>query len=162
MMPTAIRRLAIAVIIGAAAALGGDALLQLVLSLVRVRGGVAWWASVRWAEPAVWLVIGIMGWLAATPVGRRAADLVPAEESVALPASSALRLVGTVMLWWPVVRLSAEWIVLAAKLTLAGAWSDEGRVLLEPFYYSNLLTTNAPTMLAGLVLLALARHSPDS
>jgi hypothetical protein len=153
-----VRRVAAASVAGSLVALACDALLLLVLAAAQVRGGVVWWAGVRLTERSAWMAAAGLVWLGAGIVAAQLQETIPAPPAAALGSRAALRLVGLVMVGWPVVWLVATWVVLAVRLTAGGGWPYEGRVFLDSYYYSSALTSNAPTILGGLVLLAVARH----
>jgi hypothetical protein len=127
-----------------------DALLHLSLSAVRIGdGGPSWWEAGRLAERAAWVVMALLL--------RTGTRLTP----VAAPAMSraqGLQLVGGAMVIVPLAWALSTLVIFAIRMTWRGTWPIEGRVLVEPYYYSTLVLTNAPWMLAGAVLLVAARH----
>jgi hypothetical protein len=158
-----LRRLAATFAAGAVIALACDALLQLLLIATRP-GDVsaeAWLAGVRIGDRAIWIVAASVAWLASGIIAQGLGELVPWSGRPPLAAADALRLAGATFLVGPVLVVVATWVVFAVRLTLTAGWPYEGRILLEPSYYSGLVTTHAPTLMAGAILLALARHWPS-
>lgn len=76
-----------------------------------------------------------------------------------LSTRSAFVLVGAAAIVLPLVWVVTGWGLLALRMVALQSW-DEGRRFLAPDYYSFLVVTWGPWLLAGAVLLALARHAP--
>jgi hypothetical protein len=144
-------RLAAAFVTGATLVLLIDAAMHLALG-VAIETAPPWQAVV--APRAVWVVFGGLLWLLAPRV------LTPQSPALSssLTRAAAYRLVGIGMIGVPVVWLAAGWIVFASRITARASWAIEGRILLDPAYYSNVLLGVAPWLLAGAALLAAARH----
>jgi hypothetical protein len=146
------RRVANAAIAGAAAALVLDILLQMALSIVRPMA--PWRLNARIGEHVTWVVDAALAWLLAPMFGPWLEQVVTS----VVPRARAFGLVGAAMVACPVLWLAATWVVTAARITLTGDWSSEGLVFLSADYYSYALTRNAPWLLAGVILMAIARH----
>lgn len=153
-----IRRLAIAALAGASVALVCDALLEWVLTAVDIAGTSRRWPGPRPFARSVWIVASALVWLIAPFL---AARLEPDETVVtdsAMARPTAIRLVGLAAIVTPLLWVIATWLAAAARITLGGDWAVDGRVWLEPAYYSALVVDNGPWVLAGAALLAWARH----
>lgn len=156
-----IRNLAMAVGIGALAALLVDAALQNALAAVRSPGLSAttpWWMIGRVMERAPWLAAALFVWAAARPLARAAAAAWPADYVV--HRAAALAVVGGALIAAPLLWLAATWLVWAVKITLVGSWGSEGRIFLEGYFYSNVLMAYTPWAAGGAVLLTASRHVP--
>jgi hypothetical protein len=68
------------------------------------------------------------------------------------------RVVGIGLIAVPLLWLFATWVKMAIKIIAFGTWAADGRVFLEAYYYSDIVTANAPWMLSGAVLLLVSRH----
>lgn len=158
-----IRNLAMALGIGALAALLFDAALQNALAAVRSPGAPAmtpWWISGRVLERSPWIVAALLVWLWAPALSRTLSNAWPAAHVVGRGA--ALDVVGRAMIAAPLFWLVATWLVWAAKMTLVGSWSSEGRVFVAGYYYYNVLLAYTPWAAGGITLLALRRHVSDA
>jgi hypothetical protein len=159
-MDLTIRRIALAAFLGAALLMVCDAALQLSLAAVQVEAysGTSWWVTARVLERSVWLVAAALLWPAARPLARRLQDDRAIQAAPPMTSRMALRVVGTLMIALPILWLGATLMVFAVKTTLAGSWTNEGRIFLEPYYYSGVIGTNAPWLLAGAAVLAIGGH----
>ena len=157
-MKQTIRRIAAAGVFGAVLVMFCDAALQLSLSAIQTDGyrAVPWAARV--IKGSVWIVAATLVWLASGVLAARLTEAPALESTAGIAPHAALRLVGLGLIAAPMVWQVATWTVWAVTVTLTDNWSSEGRVLLEPSYYSNLILTNAPWILAGIMLLAVSRH----
>jgi hypothetical protein len=128
-----------------------DVALSLALAAVRVgASGLPWWVDARLVERSAWVVMALLVWMAS----RVMTDATAA----AMPRSTAARLTGRTMIVVPAAWVLATAIVLAVRLTWRGTWPVEGRIFVEPYYYSTIVLTYGPWMLAGAVLIAASRH----
>ena len=150
-----IRPLASAAVIGCAAALVADLLLQLALAAVRLDGG---WTALTpvWLERGRWVLAAALVWLIAPLLTPDSSDARGVGSP--LPRSAALTLVGRLMVVVPCVWAAATVILRAARLTVERAWPYEGRVFLTSDFYGSLIIGYAPWALGGLLLIALSRH----
>ena len=158
-----IRNLAMALGVGALAALFVDAALQNALAAVRSPGAptmTPWWMIGRVMERSPWIVTALLVWLWAPLLSRAASNAWPADHVV--DRSAALDVVGRAMVAAPLLWLVATWLVWAAKMTLVGSWSSEGRVFIAGYYYYNVLLAYTPWAAGGITLLALRRHVNDA
>jgi hypothetical protein len=80
----------------------------------------------RVMERSPWIVAALLVWLWAPLLSRAASNVWPADHVVGRGA--ALDVVGRAMVGVPLLWLLATWLVWAAKMTLVGSWSSEGRV----------------------------------
>ena len=160
-MQATIRHLAAAFVVGAIVVLVVDTLLQWSLAAVSPDLGVSG-VYARARQHAIWIVSGVLG-RATAPLWARWLETVAPAASAAppIPHRDAFGIVGTSLLVVPCAWLAATWIVNAIGLTLAGSWTTGGRIFLEPYYYSLLVTTYAPWLMAGATLLTLRRHVTD-
>jgi hypothetical protein len=158
-----IRNLAMALGVGALAALLVDAVLQNLLAAVRSLGAsttTPWWMIGRVQERSPWIVAALLVWLWAPAISRAALHAWPADHGVRRGA--AFVLVGRAMIAAPLLWLVATWLVVAVKMTLVGSWSSEGRVFVAGYYYYNVLLAYTPWAAGGITLLALSRHVNDA
>lgn len=140
---------------GAVIALVLDVLLQLSTAAVRLSGGPMppWW--VRAAEQSVWVALGLVLWLASPLVGEWIDDAVP---RATISRRTVWELVGIGMLALPPGHVLGQWIVLALRLTVSGAWGAEGRIFLSTAYYGHVLLSITPWMAAGALVRGWAHH----
>ena len=158
-----IRNLALALALGALVALLVDAALQNLLAAVRSLGAsttTPWWIIGRVLERSPWIVAALLVWLGAPALSRAASSAWPAAHVVG--RSAALDVVGRAMIAVPLLWLLATWLAWAAKMTLVGSWSSEGRVFIAGYYYYNVLLAYTPWAAAGMTLLVLSRHVNDA
>ena len=158
-----IRHLALALGVGALAALLVDAALQNLLAAVRSLGAstmTPWWVIGRVMERSPWIVAALFVWLWAPSLARAASIAWPADHVVGRRA--ALDVVGRAMIAVPLLWLLATWLAWATRMTLAGSWSSEGRVFIAGYYYYNVLLAYTPWAAGGITLLALRRHVNDN
>lgn len=163
MLPAAqsIRNVAMALGLGALAALLVDAALQNALAAVRSPGlstTTPWWMIGRVMERAPWLVAALFLWLAARPLARAVAAAWPSDHVI--NRADALAVVGRALIAAPLLWLAATWVVWAVKVTLLGSWGSEGRIFLAGYFYTNVLMAYTPWAAGGVVLLAVSRHVP--
>jgi hypothetical protein len=157
-----IRNLAIALGVGAVAALLVDAALQNALAAVRSPGRSSltpWWVVGRVMERSTWIAAALLVWVFAPALSGIASKVWPADHVVGRVA--ALDGVGRAMIAMPLFWLLATWLVWAVKMTLAGSWASEGRVFMAGNYYFNVLLGYTPWASGGITLLALRRHVTD-
>jgi hypothetical protein len=157
-----VRHLALALGVGALAALLVDAVLQNALAAVRSPGASAmtpWWVIGRVLERSPWFVAALLAWLWAPALARAVSHAWPADHVVSRGA--AFDVVGRAMIAAPLLWLVATWLVWAVKMTLVGSWGTEGRVFLAGYYYYNVLLAYTPWAGGGITLLALKRHVPE-
>jgi hypothetical protein len=150
-----IRRLASAAVIGCVAALVADLLLQLALAAVRLDGSGWSWFSPLLLERGRWVLAAALVWRLAAIVSLDA----PGDVSASIPRSAALALVGRLMLVAPCAWAAATVILRAARVTVEWGWAYEGRIFLTSDFYGLLIVGYAPWALAGILLIALSRHS---
>jgi hypothetical protein len=154
-----LRRVAAAAIAGSTLALGCELLLRGALGAVRVE---SFGGSLDWVLPIVlsrlaWPIAAGLLWVAAPALTSRLrnSDLVPAVE--AKPAAAA-RLVGVAMVAGPVIWLLASSVVRALAITINGSWATGGLIFVAPQFYSDIVVTYVPWMLAGMALVTAAGH----
>jgi hypothetical protein len=158
-----IRNLALALGIGALAALFVDAALQNLLAAVRSLGAsttTPWWMIGRVQQRSPWIVAALLVWLGAPALSRAAPNAWPADFVVGRGA--AFDVVGRAMIAVPLLWLVASWLVWAATMTLEGGWASEGRILITGQYYYNVLLAYTPWAAGGITLLVLRRHVNDA
>jgi hypothetical protein len=157
-----IRNLAIALGVGAAAALLVDVGLQNALVAARspgVSSTTPWWVIGRVMERSTWVAAALLLWVLAPGLSRIASRVWPADYVVG--RSAALDIVGRAMIGMPLLWLLATWLAGAVKITLAGSWGSEGRIFVAGYYYYNVLLAYTPWVGGGITLLALRRHATD-
>jgi hypothetical protein len=143
------RRLGLALGLGVAVACVIELLLAWLLHATRAMpSGSA--ATPILLSKAEWLIAALLA-AAVAP------SLTPSSRSP-LTWSAALRLAGTILIVAPLVWWAATFVVFVVATTLTGAWATDGLVLLQPRYYSTLLTANGPWLLAAAALRAISRH----
>jgi hypothetical protein len=156
-----IRNIAAAFAVGALAALVIDAVLRNALAAAEspgVSSMTPWWVIGRVFERSVWVVVALLLWGAAAFVS----PLVGRSEAVHdVSRAAALDVVGRVLIVAPLFWALATWLVLAARITLAGSWSLDGQMFASTSYYTNVLLRYLPWAGGGAVLLALSRHAAD-
>lgn len=114
----------------------GDRLASLALPVVAACG--VWMTAPGWAA---WIEARAPEWAARPAISRRAACV----------------LVGTAAIALPLALIAAAWVLVALRVMLTATW-DEARMFVEPSYYAFLIVRDGPMVLAGAVLLAIARH----
>jgi hypothetical protein len=157
-----IRRLASALAIGTTAALVFDAVLRNALAAAQSPGVSSltpWWDVGRVLERSVWIVVAILIWLSAGTMAGAAARLWAAGHLVT--RSAALDVVGRLMIALPLFWVFATWIVLAARITVAGSWDLDGQMFASTSYYNNVLLGYLPWAAGGVILIALSRHASE-
>ena len=159
---TSIRNLAVALGVGAVAALVLDAALQNAIEAARspgVSSTTPWWVIGRVMERSSWLALALLLWALAPRVSHFASTVWPPDHG--LGRSAAFDVVGRAFIGVPLAWLLATWLVAAIKMTLVGSWGSEGRVFVAGYYYYNVLLSYAPWAAGGSTLLALRRHVSD-
>jgi len=81
--------------------------------------------------------------------------VVPA---VDVPAAVAARVVGVAMIAGPIGWLLAMSAVRALAITINNSWATGGRIFVAPEFYSDIVVTYAPWILAGMALVTAAGH----
>jgi hypothetical protein len=154
-----LRRVAAAACAGSVLALSCELVLRSALGAVTV---VSFGGSTDWMLPMVlsrlvWPIAAGLLWVAAPAVTSRlrSSDLVPAID--ATPAAAA-RVVGVAMVAGPVGWLLASSVVRALAITINDSWATGGRIFIAPEFYSDLVVTYAPWILAGMALVTAAGH----
>jgi hypothetical protein len=147
--------LGFAVLVGTVIALVVDVALQAALGSVRtgIRPIVLTNAAVEWLR---WVVAAGFACLVARWWDRRLCH--PAGAIDQLPARVAWSLAGAAMIALPPIWVAATWLVMTIRMTIVGTWSTNSRIFLEPYFYSDLILSYAPWLLAGVTLLAVRRH----
>jgi hypothetical protein len=154
-MRATIRHLAAAFTTGAVIALVLDAALQFLTATIRITGGVRppWYA--RAADNGVWIVLGLVLWVASPLLAEWIDDVAPRAE---LSRRTVWDLVGLGMLTLPAAYVLSQWIVLALRLTVAGSWLSEGGIFVSSAYYGAVLLSITPWMGAGAVVRGWSQH----
>ena len=154
-----LRRFAAAAGAGSVLALGCELLLRGALGAVSVG---SFGSSTDWVLPTVlsrlvWPIAAGLLWLAAPVVAARlrGSDVVPA---VDVPAAVAARVVGVAMIAGPIGWLLAMSAVRALAITINNSWATGGRIFVAPEFYSDIVVTYAPWILAGMALVTAAGH----
>ena len=158
--PNRIRNLALALGVGAVAALIIDAVLRIALETVQSPGASSltpWWAVGRVFERSVWVVLAVVFWAFAGTMGRLVHEAWPADHAVTRP--TAFVVVGRLMVVTPLVWLLATWSVVVIRITLAGDWAIDGYMFLNASYYQNIVLAYLPWAAGGVALLKLSRHA---
>jgi hypothetical protein len=155
----ALRRIAIAGLLGTVFAIICEVLLRAALGTVDVEGSrtTASWLFAAALTRIVWPIAAALLWLAAPSLASRLEGngLVPALR--ATPAAAA-RVVGVAMMAIPVVWVLATALVRALTITINDAWDTDGRIFAAPQFYSDIVVSYAPWILAGMALAAAAGH----
>lgn len=108
---------------------------------------------------AVPVVAAAAAWLVAPPWASWIGAMVPALARLGpLSTRSASVIVGTAAVIGPLLWLASGWTLLVLRMAALRSW-DDGRRFLAPDYYALIVITWGPWLLAGALLLALARHS---
>jgi len=156
---TTIRRIALALLAGAALALAFDVLLQTVLGFVRVESTapLASWIVATTLRRSVWLFSALLLWLTAPTLASALESDGGMPELRATPAQAA-RAVGVGIIAIPLLWVAAAAAVRCIDVTLAGTWTTEGRIFLEPQFYADIVAGYGPWVLSGLALTAVSRH----
>lgn len=102
--------------------------------------------ELRWVVAAVLARLVIVRW----PGGANQAHVA---------RGPAWQLAGSVFVVAPLVWLVASLLVRAAAITAFGDWAIDGVVFVDASFYSALLVTYTPWILAGLTLRQLAVHA---
>jgi hypothetical protein len=154
-----IRRIALALLAGAALALVFDVVLQTVLGFVRVGGSSAIWSSIAatTVRRTVWLFAALLLWLIAPSVAS-ALDSDGGMPELRGTRAQATRAVGVGIIAIPLLWVVAVSAVRCVTITLAGNWTSEGRIFVEPQFYADIIAGYGPWVLSGLALVAVARH----
>ena len=154
-MRSTIRDAAAAFVTAVVIAMTFDVLLQLLSSSIRVTGGIGppWWA--RAAAHIVWMVAGIMVWLAAPSIASTLDDLTP---DAAVSRRTVWAIVGTALMVVPPVWVAAQLVVLAIQLTWSGTWGSEARIFISGAYYGAVFLSITPWVASGVILRAWTRH----
>lgn len=154
-----LRRFAAAALAGSMLAIGCELLLRVALGAVNVEsfGGATDWILPTLLSRLVWPIATGLLWLAAPLlVARlRSSDLVPA---VDVSAAAAARVVGVAMVAGPILWLLATTAVRALAITVNDSWATGGRIFVAPQFYSDIVVTYAPWILAGMALVTAAAH----
>ena len=154
-----LRRFAGAAGAGSTLALGCELLLRGALGAVSVGsfGGATDWVLPTVLSRLVWPIAAGLLWLAAPAVTAwlRSGAVMPA---IDVTASAAARVVGGAMVAGPAAWLLASSIVRALAITLNDSWPTGGRIFIAPEFYSDIVVTYAPWMLAGMALVTAAGH----
>ena len=154
-----LRRFAAAALVGSMLALGCELLLRVALGAVSVEnyGGSTDWILPTVLSRLVWPIAAGLVWLVAPLLTARlrANDLVPPVDA---SAAAATRVVGVAMVAGPVVWLLATSLVRALAITINDSWATGGRIFVAPQFYSDIVVTHAPWMLAGMALVTAAGH----
>ena len=141
--------------IGAAAAVGVvfglvfDLGLQFALGAVRVFPGSTHWEGIV-ASKSIWLV--------AVVTASAAVPFVLPLARTRMDWPEALRVAGVLLIAAPLIWTFATLTFFVLRLTALGEWGSEGRLLLQPSFYGDLLTRNGPWLLAGAAIRAVSRH----
>lgn len=157
-MRSTIRDAASAIITGVVIAIALDALLQVLTTSIRISGGPRppWWA--RAAAQSVWIVVGIVLWIAAPAIAGTLDHLVPHGDA---SRRAVWALIGTALIVVPPVWVVAQFAVLAVQLTLAATWDSESSIFMSGAFYGSVLLTITPWMAAGAILRACSTHLID-
>jgi hypothetical protein len=154
-----VRRFAAAALVGSVLAIGCELLLRIALGAVRVEtfGGSTDWILPTVLSRLVWPIAAALLWLAAPSLSAqlRGNDLIPAVDA---SAAAATRVVGVAMVTGPLVWLLATSAVRALAITINDSWATGGRIFVAPEFYSDLVVTYAPWVLAGMALVTAAAH----
>jgi hypothetical protein len=147
--------LGFAALVGAVVALVVDVALQAALGSVRsgVQPMVIMGTVV---ERLRWIVAAGLFCLIAPRWDRQIRNAVDATNLFS--PSIAWSLAGMMMIVVPPIWAAATWLVMILRMALAGTWSTNSRIFLEPYFYSDLILSYAPWLLAGVTLLAVRRH----
>jgi hypothetical protein len=153
------RTLAGAFLLGTVLVLAIDVLMHGALAATRVSEGSApWWVNARVFERTAWVVMAVILWIAAPAINLGANSDGPDGRR---SSRAAARTVGVGMIAVPIAWLIASSLVTIGRIAWRQTWSADTRIFFEPYYYSNIVITNAPWILAGAVLLAVSRHVAD-
>jgi hypothetical protein len=157
-MRSAIRDAASAIITAVVIAIAVDVLLQFLTTSIRITGGIRppWWA--RPAAHSVWIVVGLILWVAAPAIAHTIEDLIPA---IGASRPAVWALIGTALLIVPPVWVAAQLAILAVQLTLSATWNSESSIFMSGAYYGSVLLTITPWMAAGAILRAYTTHLID-
>jgi hypothetical protein len=147
--------LGFATLVGTVVALVVDVALQAALGLVRsgiqpmvIMGTLV--ERLRWVAAAGLFCLVAPRWDRQIRNTGDAADL--------FSPAIAWRVAGMAMIVIPPIWAAATWLVMTLRMILAGTWSTNSRIFLEPYFYSDLILSYAPWLLAGMTLLAARRH----
>lgn len=159
-MRTTLRRLAGAQILATAVRAVLAALLHWGLAASSPSLSVAGVGS-RVLQYSVPLALGIGVWIVAPLWGSWIEARAP--ECTSFPILSrraASVVIGTATIVMALATLVATWAITVLRIAISRDW-HEGRMFLAPEYYSLVVTSYGTEVLAGAVLLALARHVPE-
>ena len=144
-----LRAIATTLVLGAVLVLAVDALLHIALGALRGHDMVA-----PWGERVVWIVAAALFWVAA--------PLLPFPARLPrLGLHDASGGVGTLMIVSAIIWLLATLVVLTLRIALQGDWAADSPRFLDPSFYSQIVLTYAPWLIAGATLRLLARHLPN-
>jgi hypothetical protein len=132
------RRIGVALALGVLLALAVDLLLQIALDAVRIQP-----SSVNWQAS----VVGKAAWLLAISIAAAITPSVLPLTRGRMEWRSATHTAGAVLIWAPLVWTAATVLVLVTQVPLA-----------QGAFYGELVTANAPWLLAGSVLRVVSRH----
>ncbi|HXG89790.1 MAG TPA: hypothetical protein VNJ02_15780 [Vicinamibacterales bacterium] len=143
------QRFARAAIGGAIVLIVCDFGLHVALAVIRpdAYGPLASWAIPRLTDRSIWLIAAVIIWLSAGSGG-----------GIFHNEPKPLHLVGTLMVALPIIWAAATMVVLALRVTVSGTWASQGEIFLSGHYYSEIIISLAPWLLAGGVLVLTARH----
>ncbi len=149
------REAATAFVVAMLAALVGNAVLQLALDAVSVRGGsgTPWWLVAEVIERGRWVALAGLLWIAAPWLTG-----LDTRNGAAAPRTVVWQRVGVAVLVIPLLWIGATWLVSALRFTALGSWTTEGRVFIAPEYYRGLLLDYAPWVFGGATVRAIAAH----
>jgi hypothetical protein len=143
------RRLGAALALGVVFALAIDLLLQVVLGATRIEPSTLH-VMAAITTKCLWLVAALLS-----------AVVAPSLFSIArarLEWPEVFRIAGGTLIAAPVVWTMAMLMVFVLRLTFTHAWETDGPMLMQSAFYSQLVTTNGPWLLAGAVLRGLSSH----
>jgi hypothetical protein len=143
------RRIGVAVGIGVVLALFFDLLLQFALNSVRIGPARVSWEAAIVSKSARLMAVGIAMWVAPRLFAL-------ARHRIEWP--DAFRIAGVVLIAAPLIWTVATVLVFAIRVTLTSAWGSEGQLLLQPPFYSEIVTRDGPWLLAGAALRAVSSH----
>ena len=157
-----VRNIAVALGIGAVAALVIDVVLRNALTAAQSPGASSmtpWWDVGRVLERSVWVVVAILLYAFAGMMARAAVRMWPPGHVVTRAA--AFDLVARLMIAAPLFWVIATSLVLAGRITLAGTWDVDGQMFASSSFSNNVALSYLPWIGGGVILLALSRHADD-
>jgi hypothetical protein len=147
--------LGLAALVGTVIALLVDVGLQAALG--SVRSGIQPMAIMGTVvERLRWIVAAGLLCLLAPRWDRQVRNTV--NETNMFSPSVAWSLAGMMMIVVPPIWTAATWLVMIIRMAMAGTWSTNSRIFLEPYFYSDLILSYAPWLLAGVALVTVRRH----